>query len=126
MFQNMLGPNNIDTNGIKWPQTETGKAKNLQFFWSRFLDFRDIKSKTRENACNAMYYCLKILFKFSLPYIQLVPSVRIRPNRPFRVKMDTSDIMTHVAKKHLNPKKHLKESQFTEEYKVASKPVSFS
>ena len=38
-------------------------AHFLNFFWSRFLVFGAIKSTILENACNTMYYCLKILFK---------------------------------------------------------------
>ena len=69
MFQNILRPvsPNVDTSGLKGPETKNGKMENLQLFFlnflSHFLDFGDITSIFREKALNAMQYCLKILFK---------------------------------------------------------------
>ena len=40
MLQNMPGPlpPNVDTKGIKWSQTKTGKTENLHSFFSQFFD----------------------------------------------------------------------------------------
>ena len=80
MFQNILGPlrPNVDTSGIKGPETKNGKMENLQLFFlnflSHFLDFGDITSMFREKAPNANAIVSENLIQeFALPYGGQVP-----------------------------------------------------
>ena len=66
-FQHVSKHSNVDTSGLKGPETKNVKMENLQLFFLNFLshfrDFGDITSIFREKAPNALQYCLKILFK---------------------------------------------------------------
>ena len=78
MFQNMLGPlwPNVDTSGIKGPQTKTGKTENLHSFFLflvQFPEFRRHHVNIPWKGAECYAISSENLFQeFSLPYNQLV------------------------------------------------------